>query len=126
MVSHRGDSSRVQDQLRNVQQICSTMRSFAATLADGTVVTWGDRHFGGDSARVQDQFMYILAHVRAKETGAASEFAFLSCSPFVAFHDFLRLSRGLSDSTIVELGTHLGLSENSVPLHPMVNDHYPY
>ena len=33
--------------------------SFAATLADGTVVTWGDRHFGGDSARVQDQFMYI-------------------------------------------------------------------
>ena len=23
-------------------------------------------------------------------------------------------------------GIHLGLSENSVPLHPMVNDHYPY
>ena len=22
--------------------------------------------------------------------------------------------------------THMGLSENSVPLHPMVNDHYPY
>ena len=21
---------------------------------------------------------------------------------------------------------HLGLSENSVPLHPVVNDHYPY
>ena len=21
---------------------------------------------------------------------------------------------------------HIGLSENSVPLHPMVNDHYPY
>ena len=21
---------------------------------------------------------------------------------------------------------YLGLSENSVPLHPMVNDHYPY
>ena len=21
---------------------------------------------------------------------------------------------------------HLGLSENNVPLHPMVNDHYPY
>ena len=26
------------------------------------------------------------------------------------------------DSIIV----YLGLSENSVPLHPMVNDHYPY
>ena len=22
--------------------------------------------------------------------------------------------------------THMGMSENSVPLHPMVNDHYPY
>ena len=22
--------------------------------------------------------------------------------------------------------THMGVSENSVPLHPMVNDHYPY
>ena len=22
--------------------------------------------------------------------------------------------------------SYLGLSENSVPLHPMVNDHYPY
>jgi len=21
---------------------------------------------------------------------------------------------------------YMGLSENSVPLHPMVNDHYPY
>ena len=21
---------------------------------------------------------------------------------------------------------HMGLSENSVPLHPMVHDHYPY
>ena len=24
------------------------------------------------------------------------------------------------------LGKHMGLSENSVPLNPMVNDHYPY
>ena len=24
------------------------------------------------------------------------------------------------------LGIYMGLSENSVPLHPMVNDHYPY
>ena len=24
------------------------------------------------------------------------------------------------------VGQHLGLSENSVPLNPMVNDHYPY
>jgi hypothetical protein len=23
-------------------------------------------------------------------------------------------------------GSYMGLSENSVPLNPMVNDHYPY
>ena len=27
---------------------------------------------------------------------------------------------------IVNLGVYMGLSENSVPLNPMVNDHYPY
>ena len=31
-----GDSSRVQDQLRNVQQICGTRSAFAAILADGS------------------------------------------------------------------------------------------
>ena len=25
-----------------------------------------------------------------------------------------------------EIYIYMGLSENSVPLHPMVNDHYPY
>ena len=51
------DISRVQDQLRNVQQIYATLRAFAAILADGTVVTWGHPDYGGDSCRVQDQFM---------------------------------------------------------------------
>lgn len=37
-----GDSSEVQDQLRNVQSIYATNKAFAAILADGTVVTWGD------------------------------------------------------------------------------------
>ena len=54
-----GDSSRVQDQLRNVQQISGTDRAFAAILADGSVVTWGDLGFGGDSSRVQDEFNYL-------------------------------------------------------------------
>ena len=39
-----GDSSRGQDQLRNVQQVCRTFGALAAILADGTVVTWGARH----------------------------------------------------------------------------------
>ena len=50
-----GDSSAVQDQLRNVQQVQGTGLAFAAILADGSVVTWGDPHDGGDSSAVQDQ-----------------------------------------------------------------------
>ena len=50
-----GDSSRVQDQLRNVQQICSTDSAFAAILVNGNAVTWGDPDDGGDSSGVQDQ-----------------------------------------------------------------------
>ena len=33
----------------------STSEAFAAILADGSVVTWGDEDFGGDSSAVQDQ-----------------------------------------------------------------------
>ena len=54
-----GDSSRVQDQLRNVQQICGSGRAFAAILADRSVVTWGDPKCGGDSSRVQDQLRNV-------------------------------------------------------------------
>jgi len=27
---------------------------------------------------------------------------------------------------VISTSIHMGVSENSVPLHPMVNDHYPY
>ena len=50
-----GDSSAVQDQLRNTQQVHATSFAFAAILADGSVVTWGDPDGGGDSSAVQDQ-----------------------------------------------------------------------
>jgi hypothetical protein len=50
-----GDSSSVQDQLMNVQQICGTLGAFAAILADGTVVTWGHATYGGDRAIVHEQ-----------------------------------------------------------------------
>ena len=36
-----GDSSEVQDQLKGVQQVQATGEAFAAILADGSVVTWG-------------------------------------------------------------------------------------
>ena len=54
-----GDSSQVQAQLQNVQEICWTKWAFAAILADGTVVTWGDPEYGGDSSRVQDQLRNV-------------------------------------------------------------------
>jgi hypothetical protein len=50
-----GDSSAVQDQLRNVKQVQAADRAFAAILADGSVVTWGRPDCGGDSSAVQDQ-----------------------------------------------------------------------
>ena len=50
-----GDSSKVQDKLRGVQQIQATGGAFAAILGDGSVVTWGNLTAGGDSSEVQDQ-----------------------------------------------------------------------
>ena len=48
-----GDSSAVQDQLKNVQQVQASGRAFAAIRADGSVVTWGDAEYGGDSSAFQ-------------------------------------------------------------------------
>ena len=50
-----GDSSAVQDQLKNVQQIQASHQAFAAIRGDGSVVTWGLAECGGDSSAVQDQ-----------------------------------------------------------------------
>ena len=44
-----GDSSAVQDQLKNVQQIQS----------DGSVIAWGSPISGGDSSRVQGQLRTV-------------------------------------------------------------------
>ena len=41
-----GDSSAVQDQLKNVQQIQACKDAFAAILGHGSVVTWGDARCG--------------------------------------------------------------------------------
>jgi hypothetical protein len=42
-----------------VQKIQSTWHAFAAVLAAGSVVTWGDPDFGGDSSQVQDQLKNV-------------------------------------------------------------------
>eukprot|EP00435_Cladocopium_sp_Y103_P071831 s53_g38.t1 len=56
---HGGDSTAVQDQLRNVQQVHATDNAFAAILANGTVVTWGHSDYGGDSTAVQDRLRNV-------------------------------------------------------------------
>eukprot|EP00439_Symbiodinium_sp_Y106_P059339 s16_g8.t1 len=57
--SYGGDSTGVQDQLKNAQQIQASLRAFAAVLGDGSVVTWGPGHWGGDSRAVQDQLKNV-------------------------------------------------------------------
>jgi hypothetical protein len=42
-----------------VQQDQATQGAFAAIVADGSVVTWGDPDAGGDSSEVQDQLMHL-------------------------------------------------------------------
>ena len=54
-----GDSSAVQDQLTNVQQIQATHRAFAAILGDGSVVTGGAVDHSADSSAVQDQLKNV-------------------------------------------------------------------
>ena len=50
---------QVQDHLRNVQQIQATERAFAAILANGSVVAWGNPGRGGDCSAVQDQLRNV-------------------------------------------------------------------
>jgi hypothetical protein len=42
-----------------VQQLASTASAFAATRADGSVVTWGHPERGGDSSRVQERLKEV-------------------------------------------------------------------
>ena len=45
--------------LKNVQQIQSCGLAFAAILGDGSVLTWGDAAYGGDSTAVKDQLQNV-------------------------------------------------------------------
>ena len=50
-----GDSSRVQERLKGVQQVQATSRAFSAILDNGSVVSWSDASAGGDSSYLEDQ-----------------------------------------------------------------------
>ncbi|CAE7945442.1 HERC1 [Symbiodinium sp. KB8] len=66
-----GDSSAVQAQLQNVQQIQATDGAFAAVCSDGSVVTWGNDRFGGDSSAVQGQLKNVQ-HIQASVNALAA------------------------------------------------------
>ncbi|OLQ06361.1 hypothetical protein AK812_SmicGene10361 [Symbiodinium microadriaticum] len=66
-----GDSSVVQHQLNNVQQIQATGYAFAAILGDGTVVSWGRAAFGGDSSAAQHQLKNV-DHIQDCESAFAA------------------------------------------------------
>ena len=78
-----GDSTAIQDQLKNVQKIHATHGAFAAILAHGTVVTWGQPLLGGDSTAVQDQ----LKNVQQISGTAAAFAAILSDGTVVTWGD---------------------------------------
>jgi hypothetical protein len=56
-LSRLGD--HVRDQLKNVEQVHVTKEAFAAIVADGSVVTWGNGDSNGDSTRVREQLKNV-------------------------------------------------------------------
>ena len=42
-----------------MQQLQATAEAFAAVLADGSAVAWGDTDWGGDCSAVQDQLRNV-------------------------------------------------------------------
>eukprot|EP00439_Symbiodinium_sp_Y106_P008315 s7511_g1.t1 len=114
---HGGDSSAVQDQLKNVQQIqanChafaavladgsaihATYRAFAALLSNGSVVTWGYPDGGGDSDDVQDQLRNVqqIPASRGVVLGGAAFAAILGDGSVVTWGD----ARHGGDSSAVQ------------------------
>lgn len=45
----------VREHIRNVSHLASSRSAFAALISDGTVATWGDVRFGGNSDDVSEQ-----------------------------------------------------------------------
>ena len=50
----------LQDQLHDVQHIHASHYAFAAVLADGSLVTWGASHAGGDMPRAKREELQVL------------------------------------------------------------------
>ena len=53
--------------LINVQYIQASSLAFAALRSNGTVVTWGTPHAGGDRAAVQDQLRDVMLGMHGED-----------------------------------------------------------
>ena len=63
----------VREQLRSgVQSISASHAAFAALKSDGSVVTWGNMHFGGDSDVVREQLGIDVQSISAAAGGFAA------------------------------------------------------
>jgi hypothetical protein len=77
-MANLGDSSLVQAELKDqvVQHIYSTSKAFAAVLASGRVVTWGDAGSGGDSSSVQAELKdQVVQHIYSTDNAFAAVLA---------------------------------------------------
>jgi hypothetical protein len=77
-----GDSCLGLADLKCWDQVQAPVSAFAAILADGSVVTWGNPGEGGDSSAVADQFAYVWLHVQPCWLKGAPEFRILQCFGF--------------------------------------------
>jgi co-chaperonin GroES (HSP10) len=63
----------VQTELKqDVDTIYSTYYAFAAKMQDGSVVTWGDTGYGGDSSRVQAELKQGMAIIFSNHSDFAA------------------------------------------------------
>eukprot|EP00434_Breviolum_minutum_P012807 symbB.v1.2.011288.t1/scaffold754.1/size165080/2 len=69
-----GDSSKVQDQLKEVKDVQASYRAFAAILSDGSVVTWGNPDYGGDASKVRRKLKDVK-EIRATDAAFAAVLA---------------------------------------------------
>ena len=69
----------------------------------------------------------LLRYVRSKDMGfQLIHHQDLSVTWLTTDRNIPRPSKETKQSKVGDFDFQMGLSENSVPLHPMVNDHYPY
>ncbi|CAE7249120.1 osm1, partial [Symbiodinium pilosum] len=74
-----GDSTEVQEQLKDVLTIRSTSFAFAALRRDGKVITWGCPSAGGDSSALLQELEDVNRYLPPPSTKRCSKRRKRSC-----------------------------------------------